>query len=150
MEVIDSSKLKFEAPSLTHRGTGLFFKVLLVGDDGDPANNYYFVLARQQSFYSPLHRYNFDQFRYATLGDISILPDVNARQGELFYHPTGAHYDPQDDGDQLKEFLVLQLGGASCQGFLSHAKLSDGQQYQPGSSRRWQVLPPGRECQRDR
>lgn len=128
MEIADTTQLQFDAPSLKHRGAGLFFKVLFLGDDTDPANNYSFMLARQQSFFSPVHRHNFDQFRYATLGDISILPNVNVCQGELCYHPEGVPYGPQNDGDQLKEVLVLQFGGASGQGFISHEKLNESQQ----------------------
>lgn len=127
MEIADTSKLEFEGVGLKHRGNGLLFKYLFLGDENDPANNYLFVLARQQSFYSPVHRHNFDQFRYPTLGNINILPQVDVHQGELCYHPEGVHYGPQDDGDELKEVLVLQFGGASGQGFVSHAKLAESQ-----------------------
>ncbi|KAJ5081266.1 hypothetical protein N7456_013504 [Penicillium angulare] len=135
MEIADTSKLSFDPVNLKHRGSGLYFKNLFLGDQEDPANNYYFMLARQKSFYSPVHRHNFDQFRYSTLGDISILPDVNVRQGELCYHPEGVHYGPQDDGDQLKEVLVLQFGGASGQGFISHEKLAESQKRLAGQGR---------------
>ncbi|KAJ5274106.1 hypothetical protein N7478_009231 [Penicillium angulare] len=135
MEIADTSKLSFDPVSLKHRGSGLYFKTLFLGDQGDPANNYYFMLARQRSFYSPVHRHNFDQFRYSTLGDISILPNVNVRQGELCYHPEGVYYGPQDDGDQLKEVLVLQFGGASGQGFISHEKLAESQKRLDGQGR---------------
>lgn len=128
MEIADTSKLHFEGPGLKHRGNGLWFKHLFLGDEDDPKNNYTFVLARQKSFYSPVHRHNFDQFRYPTLGDINILPEVNVHQGELCYHPEGVYYGPQDDGDELKEVLVLQFGGASGQGFVSHAKLKQSQE----------------------
>jgi hypothetical protein len=128
MEIADTSKLEFEGLGLKHRGNGLWFKYLFLGDEADPANNYLFVLARQQSFYSPVHRHNFDQFRYPTMGNINILPEVDVHQGELCYHPEGVYYGPQDDGDELKEVLVLQFGGASGQGFVSHAKLAESQQ----------------------
>ncbi|KAJ5975707.1 hypothetical protein N7481_009414 [Penicillium waksmanii] len=128
MEIANTSKLEFEGVGLKHRGNGIWFKYLFLGDEDDPTNNYLFVLARQQSFYSPVHRHNFDQFRYPTLGNINILPEVDVRQGELCYHPEGVHYGPQDDGDELKEVLVLQFGGASGQGFVSHAKLAESQQ----------------------
>jgi hypothetical protein len=128
MEIADTSKLDFEGLGLKHRGNGLWFKYLFLGDEADPANNYLFVLARQQSFYSPVHRHNFDQFRYPTMGNINILPEVDVHQGELCYHPEGVYYGPQDDGDELKEVLVLQFGGASGQGFVSHAKLAESQQ----------------------
>lgn len=127
MEVADTSKLQFDELNLKHRGNGLWFKYLFLGDENDPTNNYLFILARQQSFYSPVHRHNFDQFRYPTLNDINILPEVDVLQGELCYHPEGVYYGPQDDGDQLKEVLVLQFGGASGQGFISHAKLGESQ-----------------------
>ena len=127
MEIVHSGDLTYDQTKLQHRGSGLAFKDLFLGDETDVPNNYYFILARQSRFYSPVHRHNFDQFRFPTLGDINILPDLNVRQGELCYHPEGVPYGPQDDGEASKEVLVLQFGGASGQGFLSHAQLRETQ-----------------------
>jgi len=128
MEVVYGKSLTYEGTLLKHRGSGLAFKDLFVGSDSDIPNNYLFVLARQESFYSPVHHHNFDQFRFGINGDISILPDMTVGRGELCYHPEGAYYGPQDDGPGEREVLVLQFGGASGQGFLSHRLINAAQE----------------------
>jgi len=128
MEIVDCRLLPYKSTILKHRGSGLAFKDIFLGSDDDIPNNYLFVLARQGSFYSPVHRHNFDQFRFGIKGDISILQDMMVRQGELCYHPEGVYYGPQDDGPDEKEVLVLQFGGASGQGFLSHKLISEAQE----------------------
>ncbi|KAH8806006.1 hypothetical protein F5884DRAFT_755552 [Xylogone sp. PMI_703] len=128
MEVVYGKSLSYEGISLKHRGSGLAFKELFLGSDDDIPNNYLFVLAQQESFYSPVHHHNFDQFRYGISGDISILPDMIVHEDELCYHPEGVYYGPQDDGPGVREVLVLQFGGASGQGFLSHKLINTAQE----------------------
>lgn len=128
MEVVYGKSLTYEGALLKHRGSGLAFKDLFLGSDDDIPNNYLFVIARQESFYSPVHRHNFDQFRFGLSGDISILPDLTVSDGELCYHPEGVYYGPQDDGPGVREVLVLQFGGASGQGFLSHKLINTAQE----------------------
>ena len=130
MELVDGSLLTYDETMLKHRGAGLAFKNLFLGDENDIPNNYYFVLAKQESFYSPVHHHNFDQFRFVTKagGPISILPDLDVHPGELCYHPEGVYYGPQNDGEGVKEVLVLQFGGASGQGFVSHRHLKESQE----------------------
>ena len=127
MEVIDAAATRSDATALQHRGAGLSFKDLFKGDADDIPNNYYFVVATQHGFYSPVHKHNFDQFRFPLKGDISITADLTVRQGELCYHPEGVEYGPQDDGPDERSVLVLQFGGASGQGFISHAHLKEAQ-----------------------
>jgi len=128
MEIVHTASLTFEPTALQHRGAGLAFKNLFLGPDDDIPNNYLFVHARQESYYSPVHRHNFDQFRFGLRGDVSILPDLTVHSGELCYHPEGVRYGPQDDGPAEREVLVLQFGGASGQGFLSHEAIGQAQQ----------------------
>lgn len=128
MEVVQGKEVVGDGPALKHRGSGLTFRELFKGDEADIPNNYLMVLAGQRSFYSPVHRHNFDQFRLGVRGTISILPDLDVGEGELCYHPEGVRYGPQDDGDEPREVLVLQFGGASGQGFLSHAQLAKAQE----------------------
>lgn len=123
MEVSHGTKLDFEPLSLSHRGSGLSFKTLARGDEHLP-ENFYFSLAKQRDFFSPVHRHNFDQFRYAYKGDISLGETVILREGQLSYHPEAAYYGPQsDDASMDRIVLVLQCGGASGQGYLSFGQL---------------------------
>jgi hypothetical protein len=126
MDIVHVKDLAFKPPPLQHRGSSLSFKDLFRGTEGTP-ENYYLSLARQGTFYSPVHRHNFDQFRYAVRGDVSLAPDMLLRQGELSYHSEGVHYGPQHDVDGDRDVLVLQFGGASGQGYLSFDQLARGQ-----------------------
>ena len=122
MEIVHGHTLSYEPVSLSHRGTGLGFKWLSVGTENTP-ENYLLVLGKQKDFYSPVHRHNFDQFRYAYQGDFNLTPSLNLKEGQLSYHPEGVQYGPQDDGPEERILLVLQCGGASGQGFLSHPQM---------------------------
>ncbi|KAH6665826.1 hypothetical protein B0J14DRAFT_643610 [Halenospora varia] len=124
MEVINSKKMQFEPASLKHRGGGIDFKILFEGDENSP-NNYQMAFVQQKGFYSPIHKHNFDQLRYAWTGNFSITPSLTIEQGELSYHPEGVEYGPQDDGDDTRVLLILQFGGASGEGYLSKKQLSN-------------------------
>lgn len=125
MEVVQGSEGSYVPVSLSHRGSGLSFIDLARGTDGTP-ENFYFSLAKQLDFYSPIHHHNFDQFRYAYKGDITLGEgdSMLLREGQLSYHPEAAWYGPQSDppGEE-KIVLVLQFGGASGQGYLSWGQL---------------------------
>lgn len=127
MDIVHTKGLEPIPPPLKHRGTGLAFKDLFHGDPGTP-ENYYFTVARQGAFFSPVHRHNFDQFRFAIKGDVSLAPDMLLKEGELSYHPEGVYYGPQEDGEGERMVLVLQFGGASGQGYLSYDELARGQE----------------------
>ena len=125
MEITHGSQLQFEASGLTHRnaGKGIEFKYLSLGEEGTP-ENYLLTLTRQTDFYSPVHHHNFDQFRYAMKGDVSLGRNGVLKEGQISYHPEGAYYGPQqDDPDHERIVLVLQCGGASGQGYMSFAQL---------------------------
>ncbi|PWY89235.1 hypothetical protein BO70DRAFT_426872 [Aspergillus heteromorphus CBS 117.55] len=126
MEIIHGSTHPYIPLSLTHRGPGLSFKHLFKGTPGTQ-ENYLFTIGRQTSFFSPLHKHNFDQFRFAYRGDVSIAPDILLREGELSYHPEGVPYGPQRDTEGERDVLVLQFGGASGQGYLGFEELEEAQ-----------------------
>ncbi|GFP58816.1 hypothetical protein TASIC1_0011018300 [Trichoderma asperellum] len=126
MEIVHGKDLAFSDISLKHRNKGLAFKNLFVGQENTP-ENHLLALVRSIGFYSPRHKHNFDQFRYAYKGEISISPDKNAVEGELVYHPEGVHYGPQQDSEGERVVLILQFGGTSGQGFLSYRQLEEGQ-----------------------
>ncbi len=136
MKVVRGDQLEYKDPGVGHRGRGkvsevasnvgdngdIALKVLLVGEENTPTN-FMFCLARQGEFYSPPHKHNFDQFRYAYRGDFSISRNSTLREGELGYFPEGTPYGPQDDAPGERELLVLQFGGASGQGYMSHEQM---------------------------
>ncbi|KAL9097342.1 MAG: hypothetical protein Q9165_000769 [Trypethelium subeluteriae] len=124
MEIVHGNSLSFTDPSSSHRGSGILFKTLATGIPNTP-ENFILLLSKQSSFYSPRHRHNFDQFRFALQGGFSLAPHLILRQGELAYHPEGVYYGPQDDGEKEQVLLVLQFGGASGSGFLSHEQMGE-------------------------
>jgi hypothetical protein len=127
MDIVHGKYLHFKELGLKHRGSGLAFKDLFLGEENTP-ENYLFTIGRQGSFSSPIHKHTFDQFRYAYRGDVSIAPDILLREGELCYHPEGVSYGPQLDEGGERDVLVLQFGGASGQGYLSFAQITEGQE----------------------
>ncbi|KAL4889386.1 hypothetical protein BDV59DRAFT_205371 [Aspergillus ambiguus] len=126
MEIVHGHKLPFAPMSLKHRGSRLTFKHLFHGDPSTP-ENYLLTLGHQTTFYSPRHRHNFDQFRFAFRGSVSLAPDILLTEGNLSYHPEGVEYGPQHDVDGERDVLVLQFGGASGQGYLSWEQIGTGQ-----------------------
>ncbi|OOF90598.1 hypothetical protein ASPCADRAFT_135054 [Aspergillus carbonarius ITEM 5010] len=133
-EIIHGSTTPYIPLSLTHRGPGLSFKHLFLGTEQTP-ENYLFSLAHQSIFYSPRHKHNFDQFRFAYRNSVSISPDIMLQEGELCYHPEGVEYGPQDDPEGGREVLVLQFGGASGQGYLSFGEVAKVQTILKGRGR---------------
>ncbi|CRG83413.1 hypothetical protein PISL3812_00764 [Talaromyces islandicus] len=126
MDIVHGTSAAFIPPPLKHRGDGLAFKDVFYGDKGTP-ENYYLSLVRQGTFFSPRHKHNFDQFRYAVRNNVSIGPDMLLHEGELSYHPEAVHYGPQHDEDGERDVLVLQFGGASGQGYLTFDQLAEAQ-----------------------
>lgn len=124
MKVVHGAEIPYTSSGLKHRPGAPLFKYLLLGEE-NTLSNYFLTLARQESFYSPRHHHNFEQFRYAYKGDITLGEgdDWLLREGQVAYFPEGAWYGPQNDGDDVKEVLVLQFGGPSGQGYLSYAQL---------------------------
>ncbi|KAK5044366.1 hypothetical protein LTR84_011316 [Exophiala bonariae] len=126
MKITHGGQMDYTSAGLQHRPGAPTFKLLILGEENTPAN-FNLMLARQESFYSPRHHHNFEQFRYAYKGDIS-LGEGKAwllREGELAYFPEGAWYGPQNDGEGVREVLVLQFGGPSHHGYLSFRQLRD-------------------------
>jgi hypothetical protein len=123
-EIIHGSELEYKALGFKHRVGEPEFKYLFRGEDGTP-DNYMLALGRQKKFYSPVHKHNFDQFRFAYQGDFSIAEDVTIQEGELCYHPEGVEYGPQVDEEDGTDhvLLILQFGGTSGQGYLSYNQL---------------------------
>lgn len=97
-------------------------KFLLTGEDGTP-NNYVLNVGRTGvgGWAAPRHRHNFDQVRYVLKGDYPYATGKTLPEGWVGYFPEGVHYGPQDRPEGL-EMMVLQMGGASGQGYISVAQ----------------------------
>ena len=123
-EIVHGSELEYKALGFKHRVGEPEFKYLFRGQDGT-LENYMLALGRQKKFYSPVHKHNFDQFRFAYQGDFSIAENMVIREGELCYHPEGVEYGPQVDEEDGTDhiLLILQFGGTSGQGYLSYDQL---------------------------
>jgi hypothetical protein len=119
-EITHGKVLEYRALGFKHRVGEPEFKYLFQGVEGHPSNHL-FALARQKHFYSPIHKHNFEQFRYAFRGSFTIGQNLTIEEGELAYHPEGVEYGPQDDKEDGIEhvLLILQFGGGSGQGYIS-------------------------------
>ncbi|GAA4231847.1 hypothetical protein GCM10022254_30200 [Actinomadura meridiana] len=100
-------------------------RYLLQGTDGDRENFMLAIAENLGHFAMVRHRHNFDQFRFALSGDMTMGRNGTLREGHLGYFPEGTSYGPQDDGPGPIA-LVLQLGGASGSGYMSPGQYRDG------------------------
>lgn len=106
----------------TMREGKLAQKHLLFGEDGSP-NNYDLNMGLTGSggWRTPRHRHNFDQIRYVIKGVLPYGETSFLHEGWVGYFPESIPYGPQERTEGL-ETLVLQLGGASGNGYLSVAQ----------------------------
>jgi hypothetical protein len=97
-------------------------KHLIFGTDDTSPLNYDLNMGRAGAggWRTPRHRHNFDQVRYVIKGELPYGENLKLPEGWIAYFPESVHYGPQDRAEGL-ETMVLQLGGASGQGYLSVA-----------------------------
>lgn len=108
-----------------HPTGALGFRYLLEGSTGQPDNFVMLIAENLGRFDMVRHRHNFDQFRFALQGDLTMGDGRVLREGHLGYFPEGASYGPQaDDAGPLA--LVIQFGGASGYGYMSPQQYRDG------------------------
>ena len=101
-----------------HPTGALGFRYLAQGRDGTPENFVMLVAENLGRFEMVRHRHNFDQFRFAIAGDMTMGDGRLLREGHLGYFPEGTSYGPQED-DAGPVCFVLQFGGASGYGYMS-------------------------------
>jgi hypothetical protein len=124
MRVIEADSVPWTEVS-GHRSGGIEFKRLFQGTTGAP-DNFEFSLTRVQGdYYTPRHRHNFDQVRYAISGVMNYAPKKDLTAGMVGYFPEGTFYGPQAGGED-SVVLLAQLGGASGSGFMSYQQLNSG------------------------
>ena len=120
----------FESLTLQERGHargGVFrFYDLLHGREGAPDNFYLSIGVLAGDFVSPRHRHNFDQVRFQLEGAYDFAADGVMRPGAIAYFPEGTRYGPQKTVDARTLTLVLQMGGASGNGYMSETEFQRG------------------------
>ncbi|MGH8226965.1 MAG: hypothetical protein ACREU3_03500 [Steroidobacteraceae bacterium] len=125
MNIVHADQMEWGGRLTAHRGGHMTHKVLFEGEEGSP-DNYLLVLANESSdYYSPRHRHPWDQVRYCLEGAIPVGEGSTIQAGEIGYFPEGVRYGPQRGGPD-RIVLLLQVGGASGQGYLSPAQLEAG------------------------
>lgn len=123
MKIAHISNAK-EGGAAPHRRGGLQFRYLL---DGDPlaSDNYsLFIVEFSDEYSTPRHRHNFEQIRVMLEGSFSFGPDKVQEEGTVGYFPEGGYYTQQGVGHART--LILQVGGPSGSGFMSHDILRKG------------------------
>ncbi len=118
MDVIDVAQMPWGESLVAQRGGGeVAHKRLFEGVEGSP-DNYMLVMSKEpRSFFSPRHRHPWDQVRFCLEGKIPIAKGLFVQSGEIAYFPEGAHYGPQEGGED-RVVLLLQFGGASGLGYI--------------------------------
>lgn len=123
MDIVHCAQTPWGESLVAQRAGGdVAHKRLFEGEEGDP-DNYMLVMAKEpKTFFSPRHRHPWDQIRFCLEGKIPIAKGLYVDAGEIAYFPEGAHYGPQEGGED-RIVLLLQFGGASGQGFIGPDRL---------------------------
>ena len=124
MQIVQGADMPFVMRN-NPRGGSFEMKSLLEGTPGTKGN-FLLTLSRTfADFASPRHRHNFDQVRVQISGESAFGRDGTMRPGVVGYFPEGTFYGPQSaEGEAI--VLVLQLGGASGNGYMAEAQLQAG------------------------
>jgi hypothetical protein len=125
MQAIAAEDLKFQ-PYPGQRANTSQYMAMFQGKERTPENfELSIVRMGEGGTWSPRHRHTFDQFRLPFNGPYNQSPGADIPQGRISFVPEGAWYGPQDLPAGL-EFLILQFGGASGTGYMSHNELMAG------------------------
>ncbi|MEQ8741627.1 hypothetical protein [Parasphingorhabdus sp.] len=123
MKIVHRTNAK-EQGAAAHRRGGLNFRYLLDGDP-DASDNYsLFIVEFSDEYSTPRHRHNFEQIRVMLEGSFSFGPGQIQKEGSVGYFAEGGYYTQQGVGSSRT--LILQVGGPSGAGFMSHDILRKG------------------------
>jgi len=121
MQVIHFADQSLKTRGINHRQGTFRYVELGEGAPGTPENfNLRWVLS-EPDFFSPRHHHNFDQVRLQLRGEFGFDADGNMPPGSVGFFPEGTLYGPQTSRDDTVQ-LVMQIGGASGNGYLSEAE----------------------------
>jgi hypothetical protein len=124
MTIVHADKIAVTERVNRHREGRFLERRLLEGEDGSIDNFQFTLVNTGGDFFSPRHRHNFDQFRFQIEGDAGFDRDGTMTQGTVGYFPEGTRYGPQSNKGDLGT-LVLQFAGASGNGYLSEAQITN-------------------------
>ena len=118
MKLVHFDTQPLKTRGINHRQGTFRYVELGEGVPGSPGNyNLRWVLS-EPDFFSPRHRHNFDQARVQLRGDFSFDDDGRMSPGTAGFFPEGTYYGPQTSRSDTVQ-LVMQIGGASGNGYLS-------------------------------
>jgi mannose-6-phosphate isomerase-like protein (cupin superfamily) len=124
MKIVDAAKIPLTERKNRHRQGRFIERRLLEGEEGSIDNFQFTLVNTGGDFFSPRHRHNFDQFRFQIEGDGGFDRDGTMTPGTVGYFPEGTRYGPQSNKGDLT-VLVLQFAGASGNGYMSEAQISN-------------------------
>lgn len=126
MKIVHGDEVPFQR-GLQYRGGTFHSRTLMEGEPGT-IGNFSLVLGRNEGdFFSPRHRHNFEQIRYAFEGTLDFAKTGKLSEGMVGYFPEAVSYGPQSQKEgQVSTALVLQFGGASGSGYLSRDEVKAG------------------------
>jgi hypothetical protein len=126
MKIVQGDEVPFQR-GLQYRGGTFHSRTLMEGEPGT-LGNFSLVLGRNEGdFFSPRHRHNFEQIRFAFEGTLDFAKTGKLTPGMVGYFPEAVAYGPQSQAEgQVSTALVLQFGGASGSGYLSRDEVKAG------------------------
>lgn len=129
MKITTTTQDGFSLNFADHRGGAVPRQMLAAGPQGTPDNFAWSYSRGNSERYSPRHRHNFDQIRFALKGDMNMGKRKALRQGHVGYFPEGTYYGPQisQEGEEERRAMVVQFTGASGALYLSTDQQRDGQ-----------------------
>jgi hypothetical protein len=107
-----------------HRSGGIQFRYLLSGDDNAKDNFALMLVEVLDGFETPRHRHNFEQIRIMLDGNFEYAPGKALVPGQIGYFSEGTYYTQKGVGRSTT--LLLQVGGASGEGYMSNARMRQG------------------------
>lgn len=122
--IINHKSTSETAGKSAHRPGGIHFHYLLTGIE-DAQDNFVLALVETTDDYStPRHHHNFEQVRLMLKGEFEYERGHIQEEMSVGYFGEGTYYTQKGRGQSLA--LILQVGGPSGGGFMSHRRLRAG------------------------
>lgn len=121
MQMVRYADAELKTRGINHRVGTFKYKELGEGLPGAAGNFNLRMVWSETDFFSPRHMHNFDQVRVQIHGTFHFDKDGRMKPGVVAYFPEGTPYGPQTSQEDTAT-LVMQIGGASGEGYLSEAE----------------------------